>query len=95
LAREFIKAYEKQYNKELGAFAALSADSYFLLLDAMTQADSLEGPKIAQALAATKNFPGVSGTITMDKNHNPIKGVVVIKVDKGKFVYQTTINPQL
>ena len=95
LAREFIKAYEKQYNKELGAFAALSADSYFLLLDAMTRANSLEGPKIAQALAATKNFPGVSGTISMDKNHNPIKGVVVIKVDKGKFVYQTTINPQL
>jgi len=29
----------------------------------------------------------------MDKNHNPIKGVVVIKVERGKFVYQTTINP--
>ena len=33
------------------------------------------------------------GTITMDKNHNPIKGVVLIKVEKGKFVYQTTIQP--
>lgn len=93
LAKEFRQAYEKNHKKELGAFAALSADSYFLLLDAMTRANSLEGPRIAQALAATKNFPGVSGTITMDKNHNPIKGVVVIKVEKGKFVYQTTINP--
>jgi branched-chain amino acid transport system substrate-binding protein len=93
LAKEFRQAYEKNHKKELGAFAALSADSYFLLLDAMTRANSLEGPKIAQALAETQNFPGVSGTITMDKNHNPIKGVVVIKVEKGKFVYQTTINP--
>jgi len=95
LAKEFMKAYEKKYGKELGAFAALSADSYFLLLNAITRANSLEGPKIAQALAATKNFPGVSGTITMDKNHNPVKGVVIIKVEKGKFVYQTTIQPQL
>lgn len=93
LAREFMPAYKKEYNKELGAFAALSGDSYFLLLDAISRANSLEGPKIAQALAATKNFPGVSGTITMDKNHNPIKGVVIIKVEKGKFVYQTTIQP--
>ncbi len=92
-AREFMPAYKKEYNKELGAFAALSGDSYFLLLDAISRANSLEGPKIAQALAATQNFPGVSGTITMDKNHNPIKGVVIIKVEKGKFVYQTTIQP--
>jgi len=93
LAREFMPAYKKEYNKALGAFAALSGDSYFLLLNAISRAKSLEGPKIAQALAATKNFPGVSGTITMDKNHNPIKDVVIIKVGKGKFVYQTTIQP--
>ena len=93
LARDFRKAYEENHKKELGAFTALGADSYFLLLDAITRANSLEGPQIAQALAGTKDFPGVSGTITMDKNHNPIKGVVVIKVEKGKFVYQTTINP--
>lgn len=93
LAQEFRQAYEKTYNKELGAFAALGGDSYFLLLDAIIRADSLEGEQIAQALASTKDFPGVSGTITMDKNHNPTKGVVIIKVDQGKFVYQTTMQP--
>ena len=49
--------------------------------------------EVAQALAATKNFPGVTGAITMGENHNPIKGVTVIKVDQGQFAYQTTINP--
>jgi branched-chain amino acid transport system substrate-binding protein len=48
---------------------------------------------VAQALAATKDFPGVTGSVTMGKDHNPIKGVVVIKVEKGKFAYQTTIQP--
>lgn|GEM_PF-3121004 len=42
---------------------------------------------------ATKDFAGVTGVITMGPNHNPIKGVTVIKVDQGQFVYQTTINP--
>jgi branched-chain amino acid transport system substrate-binding protein len=93
LAKDFRKVYEDQQRKELGAFTALGGDSYFLLLHAMTKANSLEGPKIAQALAETKNFPGVSGAISMGPDHNPIKGVVIIKVENGKFVYQTTIRP--
>jgi branched-chain amino acid transport system substrate-binding protein len=93
LAKDFRKAYEDQHKKELGAFTALGGDSYFLLLNAIARANSLEGPKIAQALAQTRDFPGVSGTISMDPNHNPIKGVVIIKVENGKFVYQTTIKP--
>lgn len=57
------------------------------------RAGSLNGVKIAQALAETKNFPGITGVITMGPDHNPIKGVTVIKVEKGQFAYQTTINP--
>jgi branched-chain amino acid transport system substrate-binding protein len=92
-ARQFLKAYEATYHKGLDAFAALGGDCYFLLALAMEAAGTPEGPRVARALAATKNFPGVSGTLTMGPDHNPIKGVVVIKVEKGKFVYQTTINP--
>jgi hypothetical protein len=29
----------------------------------------------------------------MGPDHNPIKGVTVLKVENEKFVYQTTINP--
>jgi len=71
----------------------LGGESYFLLAAAINKAGDLDGAKIAQALAETKNFPGVTGSITMGPDHNPIKGVTVIKVENGKFVYQTTINP--
>jgi branched-chain amino acid transport system substrate-binding protein len=93
LGRRFLKAYEDQFRKQLDGFAALGGDGYFLLTAAMEKAGSLDGAKIAQALAATKDFPGVTGAITMGPDHNPIKGVTVIKVEKGQFVYQTTINP--
>ncbi len=93
LAKKFMQAYEAAYKKELDAFSALGADSYFLLLDALEKAGGTGGAKVAQALASTKDFPGVTGVTTMGPDHNPIKGVVVIKVEQGKFAYQTTINP--
>jgi branched-chain amino acid transport system substrate-binding protein len=93
IGRQFMQAYEAKYRKPLDAFAALGGDGYFLLTAALTKAGSTDGAKVAAALAATNNFAGVTGTITMGANHNPIKGVTVIKVENGKFVYQTTINP--
>jgi len=93
IGRKFMQAYEATYKKPLDGFAALGGDSYFLLTAAMNQAGGTDGAKVAQALAATKDFAGVTGVITMGPNHNPIKGVTVIKVEKGQFVYQTTINP--
>jgi branched-chain amino acid transport system substrate-binding protein len=93
IGRKFMQAYESTYKKPLDGFSALGGDSYFLLTAAMNQAGGTDGAKVAQALAATKDFAGVTGVITMGPNHNPIKGVTVIKVDQGQFVYQTTINP--
>jgi branched-chain amino acid transport system substrate-binding protein len=93
LGRKFMQAYESTYKKPLDGFAALGGDGYFLLTDAITRAGGADGAKVAQALAATKDFAGVTGVITMGPNHNPIKGVTVIKVENGQFVYQTTINP--
>ena len=92
LAKDFRKAYEEAHKKELGAFTALGAD----LIPAAERHDQGQfpgGAKIAQTLAATKDFPGVSGTITMGPDHNPVKGVVILKVENGKFVYQTTMQP--
>jgi branched-chain amino acid transport system substrate-binding protein len=93
LGRKFLQGYETTYKKQLDAFAALGGDAYFMLVAAINQAGSLDGPKIAQALAATKDFQGVTGKMTMGPDHNPIRGVTVIKVENGQFVYQTTIQP--
>jgi branched-chain amino acid transport system substrate-binding protein len=93
LGQQFLKTYEAKYQKELDAFSALGGDCYFLLRQAMEKAGGVDGTKVAQALAETKDFPGVTGLVTMGPDHNPIKAVVVIKVDRGKFAYQTTIQP--
>ncbi|MDD3581022.1 MAG: ABC transporter substrate-binding protein [Desulfobacca sp.] len=93
LARQFIKAYESAHNQELDAFTALGADCYFLLHHAIKTANSTKGTKIRQALAASKDFPAVSGNLTIGPDNNPLKQVVIIQVKGGKFAYVTTMAP--
>jgi branched-chain amino acid transport system substrate-binding protein len=93
LGKQFIQAYEDAYKKELDAFAALGGECYVLLAQAMEQAGGTGGPQVAQALARIKDFPGITGQLSMGPDHNPVKGVVIIKVENGKFAYQTTMHP--
>jgi len=48
--------------------------------------------KLRDILASTKDFPGVTGMITMDENRNPKKPIVMIAVKDGKKVYAGTIT---
>ncbi len=92
-AREFNRVYEDKYKQEISAFGALSADAYFLLVDAIKRAGSTEGPKVRDALAGTRDFKGVSGSLTMGPDGNPVKSIIINKVENGKFVYYMTVTP--
>lgn len=92
--KEFQELFLKESEgKELSAFEAMGADAYFVLLDAIKRAGEPDPKKIRDALAATKNFEGVSGSITLKDNGNAVKSMVINKVEDGKFVYVTTIKP--
>ena len=49
--------------------------------------------KLRDLIAATKDYAGVTGTITLDENRNASKPAVVLEIKGGKKVYNTTINP--
>jgi branched-chain amino acid transport system substrate-binding protein len=91
--KKFLATYDKETGKELDAFAAMAADAYFIILDAIKRAGSAEPTKIRDNLASTKDFEGVTGRITLKPDGNAVKAMVVNKVQGGKFVYVTTINP--
>lgn len=93
LGKQFLARFEKQTGKSLDAFSAMGADAYFILVDAIKRAGSPDPSKIRQALATTKDFSGVTGKLTLKEDGNPIKAMVINRVQNGKFEYVTTINP--
>ncbi len=91
--RRFVEAYTSRYGAEPDSIAATSYDAVRMLADAITRAGSTEGKRIRDALAATAEFPGVTGTITMDADRNPIKPAVVLKVEGGRFKFAASVAP--
>ena len=93
LVQEFISKFKSAYGAVPDAMAALSLDSTMALADAMNRAKSTSSADLRDAIAQTKDFPGVTGKITLNEKRNPIKSAVVMKVDGGKFAYTATLNP--
>ncbi|NPV26797.1 MAG: ABC transporter substrate-binding protein [Firmicutes bacterium] len=90
--QKFRAAYKAKYNSEPPAFAALGYDSAMLLFDAIKRAGAVDPAKITQALAATKDFAGVTGKITFDDKHNPNKTGIIMEFVDGKQVMKAKIN---
>jgi hypothetical protein len=65
-----------------------------VLADAIKRAGTTENTKLRDAIAQTSGFPGVTGTISIDKDRNAVKPAVVLKLENSKFVYETTISPE-
>ena len=91
--KNFVAAYEKAYGSKPDVFAALSYDSALLVAEAIKNAGSAEPAKISEALAKINGFNGVSGTVTFDAQHNPVKSAVILEYVDGKQALKTKINP--
>ena len=92
--QKFVADYKGRYNILPDALAALGYDSMKVLADAIKRAGSTENVKLRDAIGQTKNFPGVTGQITIDQDRNAVKPAVVLKLQNLKFVYETTISPE-
>jgi len=92
--QSFVKSFRAKYNGETpDSMAALGYDSAMVLLDAIKRAGTTDGPKVRDALAATKDFIGVTGKTTIDEYRNAPKAAVVITVKDGKYKHVETIQP--
>jgi branched-chain amino acid transport system substrate-binding protein len=91
--QEFVTKFKTRYNEVPDAMAVLGYDAARIVVDAIGRAGSTEGPLLRDALAATKEYPGVSGKITIDADRNARKAAVVLKIQDGRLRYTETVNP--
>lgn len=95
VSEEFLNAYKNKYGgKEANAFAALGFDAYLVARDAIERAGSADPKAIRDALSQTKDFKGATGIITLDENGDANKSAVIKKVEGGKFVFVSVVEPE-
>ena len=83
---DFLERYRKNYSEEPAGYAANSYDATNILINAIKEVKVKDTEKIATVVAATKDFKGVTGTITFDKKGDLTSpGFVLSKVENGKF----------
>ena len=94
----FLKAYGDKYKDETGApkvpdaLAALAYDATNMLLQAITEAGDVDTDIVRVALQNI-SFNGVSGVITMDDQHNPVKSAAILAVTEEGIKFETIVNP--
>jgi branched-chain amino acid transport system substrate-binding protein len=95
----FVKNFGAKYKDEQNqakvpdALAALAYDATNLLLEGMKAAGTnTDTTKIADALRNI-TFNGVSGKITYDDQHNPVKSATILAVTEDGIKFNSVVNP--
>jgi serine/threonine protein kinase/ABC-type branched-subunit amino acid transport system substrate-binding protein len=88
----FVREYRTNYGQRPDSVAALAYDAANVLFDAIGRANSTDREAIRNAIAQTKDFPGVTGNITIDHERNASKPAVILGVKSGKVEWKRTIS---
>jgi branched-chain amino acid transport system substrate-binding protein len=83
LVKKFVADYRAKYGVAPDAGAATAYDAARMLFDAFKRRKSNDSAGLRDALAQTKDFPGVTGKITLDANRNAQVPVYMLRIEKG------------
>ena len=89
--QSFLKKYREKYNEEPTAFSALAYDTVYVLKNAIDKAGTTDKAELTKAIKAS-DMDGVTGHLTFDENNNPIKAVTIIKVQDGKYIFDSVVE---
>ena len=91
--QEFVRKFRTKYRETPDDMAALGYDSALILAAAIKRAGTTDSAPLRDAIAATKNHPGVTGNITLDEKRNAAKPAVILTIADGEFKFQQTVAP--
>jgi branched-chain amino acid transport system substrate-binding protein len=89
----FVKKFRAKYNETPDDMAALGYDSAMILAEAIKRAGTTESARLRDAIAATKDHPGITGSITLDEKRNASKPAVILTITDGAFKFGQTVKP--
>jgi branched-chain amino acid transport system substrate-binding protein len=89
---DWVAKYKAKYGVVPDALATLAYDATNLLLSAIEKAGADDPVKVKDTLAAI-DLETVSGKVTFDASHNPIKAAAVLSVAGGKISFVQSVAP--
>ena len=89
--QNFLKDYREIYKEDPSAFSALGYDAIYMMKSAIEKAGTTDKQKIVDALKGIE-YDGVTGYLTFDDHNNPIKAVTVLKIENGKYVFDSKVK---
>jgi branched-chain amino acid transport system substrate-binding protein len=93
-SQKFLAGFQAKYKHDPTSLAAQGYVAATVLFDAIKRSPEVTHENVRKALAETKDFPGATGTLTMDKDRNANKPIVVIQIKDKKFKYAAQIMAQ-
>ena len=92
--QRFVSDYRRLFGGAPDSFAATAYDATRIMLDAAARAHSLDRAAIRDALAETRDFPGVTGNVTFNDERNALKPIVIIRIgDNGRQSVEAHVTP--
>lgn len=91
--RAWVEKYRARFGQTPDALATLAYDATNMMLDAIRRAGSADPQRVRDALAATRDFKGVTGTLSLDANGDPIKSAVILRMQGGKQTFVKVVKP--
>jgi branched-chain amino acid transport system substrate-binding protein len=93
--QRFVADYRRLFGAAPDSFAATAYDAARILLAAIERAPTLERAAIRDALASTRDFPGVTGSVTFNAERNAVKQLVVVRIGpNGKHSVESHVSPE-
>jgi len=86
VVKKFTNSYRAKYNKNPDIFAALTYDAMKILAKAIERGGT-DVENVKKELYGIKNFIGVTGKTSFDKNGDVIKPIGIKKVEDSKFIW--------
>lgn len=93
VVQKFVDEYKRRHGKNPEATAALGYDALYIWANAAKRANTVDRKAVRDQIAATKDYEGVAGTITMGADRNPIKPVAMIKIENGQMNFAGWVKP--
>ncbi len=94
VVRDFVQRYQRRWNNEVPeGVAALGYDAMYLIAAAIENAKTTDGTALRDAIAATRDFQGVTGRTSIDAKRNSSKPAVMLVVKNGRTEFFEQVEP--